>query len=71
LTEQAAGQAPIRLAVLHAEARAEAEELLARVREKVNYVDSFLDNLTTSIAVHFGPGALGTVVYPEGTREGK
>lgn len=64
LTEQAAGQMPVKLAVLHAQAEQDAEALLAQIKPRVNWVDSFLGDLTTSIAVHFGPGAVGTVVYP-------
>ncbi len=64
LTKEAAANQPVKLAVLHAQAHEEAEELYARARESVNVVDSFMGDLTTSIAAHFGPGALGTVVYP-------
>lgn len=64
LTREAAGSSPVKVAVLHAQVREEAEELLAHVRQSVNCVDSFMGDLTTCIAVHFGPGAIGTVVYP-------
>lgn len=64
LTQEAAGQSPIKLAVLHAQAPAEAERLLADLKPRVNSLDCFVGNLTTSLAVHFGPGAIGTVVYP-------
>ncbi len=64
MTLEAAGQMPIKLAVLHAEAAEEAEALMARLRPSLNCVDAFVGDLTTSIAVHFGPGAIGTVVYP-------
>ena len=64
MTKEAAGEGPIRLAVLHAKAPEEAEALMARARQSVNCVDTFVGDLTTSIAVHFGPGAIGTVVYP-------
>ncbi len=64
MTREAAGNAPVKIAVLHAQAPDEAAELIARVRQSVNCVESFVGDLTTSIAVHFGPGAIGTVVYP-------
>lgn len=64
LTKEAAANHPVKLAVLHAQACDEAEELMARARESVQVVDSFMGDLTTSIAAHFGPGAVGTVVYP-------
>ncbi len=64
MTRQAAGNAPVKVAILHAQAPEEAQELLVRVRQSVNCIESFVGDLTTSIAVHFGPGAIGTVVYP-------
>ncbi len=64
LTKEAAGEAPIRFAVLHSEVPEEAEELLARVRQSVNGVESFMGDLSISVAAHFGPGVIGTVVYP-------
>ncbi len=64
LTQQQAGAAPVKLAVLHAQAEEEAEELFARLKQSLNCVENFVGDLTTSIAVHFGPGAIGTVVYP-------
>ncbi len=64
MTQEAAGQAPVKLAVLHAQASEDAEKLMARLLPSLNCVDSFAGDLTTSIAVHFGPGAIGTVVYP-------
>ena len=64
VTLDAAGQAPVKLVVLHAQAQADAEALLARLRPALNCVDAFVGDLTTSIAVHFGPGTVGTIVYP-------
>ncbi len=64
MTREAAGDAPVKIAVLHAQAPEEGRELLERVRQSVNCIESFVGDLTTSIAVHFGPGAIGTVVYP-------
>ena len=61
---KAVGEQPVKLAVLHAQAEQDAEALLAQIKPRVNWVDSFMGDLTTSIAVHFGPGAVGTVVYP-------
>lgn len=65
MTREAAGNAPVKIAVLHAQAPDEAVELLARIRQSANCVESFVGDLTTSIAVHFGPGAVGAVVYPD------
>ncbi len=70
LTQEAAGSGPVRVAVLHAQAREEAEDLWAQVKRSVNCAESFVGDLATSVAAHFGPGVIGTVVYPvrQGTR---
>ncbi len=64
LSKQAAGDQPIKFAVIHGEARAEAEEFMARARRDLNCVDAFVDDVAISLAVHFGPGVIGTIVYP-------
>ena len=51
-------------AVIHGEARAEAEQVLAQGTQALNCVDTFIDDVAISLAVHFGPGVVGTVVYP-------
>jgi DegV family protein with EDD domain len=64
LSKQAAGNQPIRLAVIHGEARDEAEALMARLQRELNCVEAFVDDIAISLAVHFGPGVVGAVVYP-------
>ncbi|MDE3088142.1 MAG: DegV family protein [Chloroflexota bacterium] len=64
LAKQAAGEQPIKFAALHAQARPDAEQLLERGKREMNCVDTFVDDLAISLAVHFGPGVIGTVVYP-------
>jgi DegV family protein with EDD domain len=64
LSKGAAGQAAIKFAVIHGEAREEAEKLLERSKPLMNCVDAFVDDIAISLAVHFGPGVIGTVVYP-------
>jgi DegV family protein with EDD domain len=64
LTQEAAAGGPARIAVLHAQVREEGEELLTQVRQSVNCTESFVGDLAISVAAHFGPGAIGTVVYP-------
>lgn len=64
LSKQAAGEQPIKFAVIHGEARAEAEQFMARAQAQLNCVDAFVDDIAISLAVHFGPGVIGTVVYP-------
>jgi DegV family protein with EDD domain len=64
LAQEASGGAPVKFAVIHAEAREEAEQLLERGKQSLNCADAFVDDIAISLAVHFGPGAIGTVVYP-------
>jgi len=64
LTKQVAGKDAVKFAVIHGEARAEAEKFMERARRELNCVDAFVDDLAVSLVVHFGPGVIGTVVYP-------
>jgi DegV family protein with EDD domain len=64
LTREEAGKAAVNIAVIHAQAQSEAEELLARARASLRCVDSFVGDIAAALAVHFGPKVIGTVVYP-------
>lgn len=64
LCKQAAGNQPIKFAVIHGEARDEAEKFMARAKSELNCVDAFVDDVAISLAVHFGPGVIGAIVYP-------
>jgi DegV family protein with EDD domain len=64
LTKQAAGDMAVKFAVIHGEAREEAEKFMERAKRELNCVDAFVDDLAVSLVVHFGPGVIGTVVYP-------
>jgi DegV family protein with EDD domain len=64
MTKQAAGKSAVKLAVIHGEVREEAEKFLERAKRELNCVDAFVDDIAISLAVHFGPGVIGTVVYP-------
>lgn len=61
---QAAADRPVKFAAIHGEAREDAEQLLERGKQVLNCVDAFVDDIAVSLAVHFGPGVIGTVVYP-------
>jgi DegV family protein with EDD domain len=63
MAERIGASAPVNLAVLHAEAPDEGQDLLARAKALFNCQETFLVNLTTSLVVHFGPGTLGLVAY--------
>jgi len=64
LTQAAAGNAPVKFAVIHGEAFAEATALLEQGKPLLHCVDAFVDDVAISLAVHFGPGVIGTVIYP-------
>ncbi|HID87527.1 MAG TPA: DegV family protein [Anaerolineae bacterium] len=63
LTEEAHGKDPINLAVVHAETPDEAQDLMERARARLNCVESFVEDLATSLAVHGGPGIIGVISY--------
>lgn len=64
LTKEAAGEQRVKFAVIHGEAHEEAEKLLERGKQAIHCADAFVDDMAISLAVHFGPGGIGTVVYP-------
>jgi DegV family protein with EDD domain len=64
LAKEALGNSPIHVAVAHAAAPDLAAYLLTEARAHLNCRDSFVTDLATSIAVHFGPGAVGFAAYP-------
>lgn len=64
LMEEAVGTTEVvNLAVIHAEAPQEGQQLLDRARQMFNCQDTFVVDLAFSLAVHFGPGTLGLVAY--------
>ena len=64
MAEEAVGQAPVYLAVAHALDRPLAENLLAQAQARLNCRESSITDLALSLAVHFGPGAVGFAIYP-------
>jgi fatty acid kinase fatty acid binding subunit len=63
LTKEKIGDRPSHLAIVHAQAKSEADALMLRAKQTFNIRESFVDDLATSLAVHFGPGCLGIVSY--------
>lgn len=64
LTQKAVGStAPVNVAVIHADARAEADDLARRVRGMVNVQELFVETLSLALGVHGGPGIVGIVSY--------
>jgi DegV family protein with EDD domain len=58
------GETPVHLGLAHALALGDAEALLALTRSRLNCQDTFIADLALSLAVHFGPGAVGFATYP-------
>lgn len=63
LTKEKIGDRPSHLAIVHAQAKSEADALMLRAKQIFNIRESFVDDLATSLAVHFGPGCLGIISY--------
>ena len=59
------GREPVRVSVFHALAPKEAEELLARITQKFNAVESILSEVSPVIGSHVGPGTL-SIAYMVG-----
>ncbi|MBN1148819.1 MAG: DegV family protein [Anaerolineales bacterium] len=57
--ERIAGRRPLHLAVLHANAPDEANELLAKTREHFDADELFLTEVSPVIGTHAGPGTIG------------
>lgn len=57
--ERTAGKHPIRLATLHANARAEACELVDRANGNLNAVETIIAEVSPVIGTHAGPGTVG------------
>ena len=59
IVEQTHGKSPVRLACLHANAPAEAKEMLDRATSLINPVESIFTSLSPVVGSHTGPGTLG------------
>lgn len=55
---------PLHVAVVHAEAPAAAQDLLARAQARLDCQRAFVAELATSLVANLGPGTLGLVAYP-------
>jgi len=55
--------APVNLAVMHAEAPEEGQNLLQQARKRFNCQLSFLQDLAVSLVANLGPGTLGLIGY--------
>lgn len=57
--ERISGQEPTRLAVLHANAQSEAEELIHEASERIHPIETFVTEVSPVIGTHAGPGTIG------------
>lgn len=57
--EQTAGKSPVRVATLHANAEAEAREILSRVASLTNAAESVFTSVSPVVGTHTGPGTVG------------
>jgi len=64
LTEEAFGDKPVNVAVIHARAEEDGKELLERVQKRFNVQEFLYGDLVASLAVHGGPGVIAVFAYP-------
>jgi DegV family protein with EDD domain len=63
LAREHASSRPVNLAVIHAQDRRGAQELLARAITMLDCRETFVARLASSLVIHLGVGALGVVLY--------
>lgn len=61
---ETAGQAPVKVAVVHAGALEEAQKLQQIVESNLQVAESIIAELSPALAVHTGPGTTGLCFYP-------
>lgn len=61
---EAFGDRPVFAGVMHARDLASGKALLEDVQKKFNVKDAQLTDLSISLAINFGPGTVGLVLYP-------
>lgn len=62
--EEAFGDQPVYMAVVHARDAESGQSLLDEARNRFNVKDSLMTDLSISLAINFGPGTVGLVLYP-------
>jgi len=65
LAFEAVGNVPTIVAVMHANAREEAEKFAEKIRQKLNVSQLIIGEAGASLAVHGGPGMIGVILCPE------
>ncbi|MEN9562383.1 MAG: hypothetical protein RIR73_627 [Chloroflexota bacterium] len=64
LAKETVGDAPVHIGVVHARDEASAQALLEEAKKRFNAKESFLTDLSISLAINFGPGTVGLILYP-------
>ena len=62
--EAAYGDQPVYVAVVHARDAESGQSLLVEAKKRFNVKDSVITDLSISLAINFGPGTVGLVLYP-------
>jgi len=63
MAHETAGRKPTIMAVMHANAREEAEKFAARLRDNLNISELRIGEVGPALAAHGGPGMIGIVFY--------
>ncbi len=58
------GDQPVYIAVVHARDLASGQALMEEAKKRFNVKDTVLTDLSISLAINFGPGTVGLVMYP-------
>ena len=64
IAKENVGNNPIHIGVVHARDLASGQALLVEAKKVLNVKESFLTDLSISLAINFGPGTVGIVLYP-------
>lgn len=64
ISQQANGR-PLHLAIFHADAPGQAEELRTRIAQQFHCVELYVTEMTPVMGAHTGPGVLGVVFYAD------
>lgn len=64
IAKENVGNSPVYVGVVHARDLASGQALLEEAKKVLNVKESFLTDLSISLAINFGPGTVGIVLYP-------
>jgi DegV family protein with EDD domain len=66
IAKQSHGNQPVFLGVVHARDLASGQALMEEAKKRLNVKEVFLTDLSISLAINFGPGTVGLILYPAG-----